>query len=119
MNEIFIKKVKETRNDLVKVVASYSIPEHLELRTKIDALLIMYDQIVYKLSERQTTTKVNKPPNSKALHISNVSNCIFTVVDPNGDVINYWRMIDDARKHARELSKKHNILFEVISEPIF
>lgn len=53
------------------------------------------------------------------LRIGVVSNRIFTVVDPDGDVINYWKTVDGARKHARELSKKHDVLFEVISEPIF
>ena len=52
-------------------------------------------------------------------HKANVINRIFIVVDPDGDAINYWRTVDDARKHARELSEKYNILFEVISEPIF
>ena len=40
----FLKECKETRDDFVKIAGQYSISDNLELRTKIDTLLIMYDQ---------------------------------------------------------------------------
>ncbi len=40
----FLKEAKEVRNEFVKIAGQYSVREHLELRTEIDTLLIMYDQ---------------------------------------------------------------------------
>ena len=40
----FLKEAKEVRNEFVKIAGQYSVGEHLELRTEIDTLLIMYDQ---------------------------------------------------------------------------
>jgi len=42
--KIFLEAAKETRDELVEIVGQYSIDKNLELRTKIDTLLIMYDQ---------------------------------------------------------------------------
>jgi hypothetical protein len=47
MSEIqeFIHECKEARNALVKIVGLYGIDDHLLLRTEIDSLLVMYDQL--------------------------------------------------------------------------
>ena len=42
--KIFLKEAKEVRDELVEIARQYPINEHLELRTKIDTLLIIYDQ---------------------------------------------------------------------------
>ena len=41
----FLKECKEVRNDFVQIAGQYSVGEHLKLRTEIDTLLIMYDQL--------------------------------------------------------------------------
>lgn len=41
----FLKECKEVRNDFVAIAGLYTVDEHLVLRTEIDTLLIMYDQL--------------------------------------------------------------------------
>ena len=73
MNKIFTQEAKEVREELVEIVGTYSVSEHLKLRTAIDSLLIMYDQALQMLSERKSSTEVDKQHNIKALHIADVS----------------------------------------------
>jgi len=41
----FLKECKETRADFSVIAQKYTVSENLELRTEIDSLLIMYDQL--------------------------------------------------------------------------
>ena len=41
----FLKECKEVREDFVAIAGLYTVDEHLVLRTKIDSLLIMYNQL--------------------------------------------------------------------------
>lgn len=41
----FLKECKEVRNEFVAIAGQYTVDEHLKLRTEIDTLLIMYDQL--------------------------------------------------------------------------
>ena len=45
MAEQFLKECKETRAAFVKVAGTYNVSDNLKLRTEIDSLLIMYDQL--------------------------------------------------------------------------
>jgi len=45
----FLKEAKKVREELVEIAGQYSIDKNLELRTKIDTLLIMYDQACKQL----------------------------------------------------------------------
>ena len=58
MSKQFIKEAKEVRESFVEIAGQYSISDNLKLRTEIDSLLIMYDQALQMLSERQTSTEV-------------------------------------------------------------
>jgi hypothetical protein len=44
-NKEFLKECKEVRNNFAKIAGQYTVSEHLKLRTEIDTLLIMYDQL--------------------------------------------------------------------------
>jgi len=41
----FLKECKEVRDDFTAIAGLYTVDEHLVLRTEIDSLLIMYDQL--------------------------------------------------------------------------
>ena len=45
MEEQFLKECKEVRDDFAKIARQYNVCDNLELRTEIDSLLIMYDQL--------------------------------------------------------------------------
>ena len=47
--ENFKKEAKQTRREFAAVAAQYTVDEHLKLRTEIDSILIMYDQILDRL----------------------------------------------------------------------
>ena len=60
----FLKECKETRDAFVKVAGTYNISDNLELRTEIDSLLIMYDQLcegvrLYEKDKQVTADKVS------------------------------------------------------------
>ena len=59
MAEQFLKECKEVRNDFVKVAGTYDISNHLELRTEIDSLLIMYDQLCERVRLANAGTSEN------------------------------------------------------------
>lgn len=44
----FYDEAIQTRKEFAKVAATYNVRDHLELRTEIDTLLIMYDQAIEK-----------------------------------------------------------------------
>jgi len=49
--KIFLRAAKEIRKELIKIAGKYSANKHLELRTKIDTLLIMYDKACELISK--------------------------------------------------------------------
>ena len=53
----FIEYVKEERRKFVRIASIYSVEDHTLLRTKIDDLLIAYDQMVEKLENETKRTK--------------------------------------------------------------
>ena len=48
-NKDFLDYIKEERSDFVKYISS--LPWDSKLRTKIDSLIIAYDQMYYKLKD--------------------------------------------------------------------
>lgn len=50
MEKDFLKECKQVRNDFVRIAGQYSVKENLELRTEIDTLLIMYDQLCERIN---------------------------------------------------------------------
>lgn len=57
----FLEECKEVRNDFVKIAGQYNVSSHLKLRTEIDSLLIMYDQ----LCERVQIANANEVETSR------------------------------------------------------
>lgn len=51
----FLKECKEVRNDFVAIAGQYTVGEHLKLRTEIDTLLIMYDQLCERVRLADST----------------------------------------------------------------
>lgn len=45
----FLEYIKQQRNDFVKIAGTYTVTDHLKLRTEIDNLLIAYDQMSERL----------------------------------------------------------------------
>lgn len=59
MAKQFLKECKETRGNLAKVAGTYDVSNHLELRTEIDSLLIMYDQLCERVRLANADTGEN------------------------------------------------------------
>lgn len=70
----FLEEAKEVRNKFVKIAGQYSVSEHLELRTEIDTLLIMYDQACERVRVGSKSE-----PSENSLHKHIVSNNEVTV----------------------------------------
>lgn len=49
--EQFLEECREAREDFAGIVSKYSTEENNKLRTESDTLLIMYDQLVRRVSE--------------------------------------------------------------------
>ena len=64
----FLKECKEVRNDFVQIAGQYSVCEHLKLRTEIDTLLIMYDQLCERVR------LANNSDENSGLHLQRVTN---------------------------------------------
>lgn len=47
----FLKYIHEQREEFAKIALTYSVDDHLELRTKIDNLIIAYDQMAERVRE--------------------------------------------------------------------
>lgn len=53
----FLDECKEIRNNFAGFVGQYSVGEHLKLRTQIDSLLIMYDQLCERVRVNENIKK--------------------------------------------------------------
>lgn len=60
MEKQFLKECKETRDAFVKVAGTYNISNNLELRTEIDSLLIMYDQLCERVRLANAKTEIRQ-----------------------------------------------------------
>lgn len=47
----FLRYIHEQREEFVKIALTYTVDDHLELRTKIDDLIIAYDQMTTRIKE--------------------------------------------------------------------
>lgn len=78
MAKQFLKECKETRDAFVKVAGTYNISDNLELRTEIDSLLIMYDQLCERVRLADVDTGENNAllPDVSKRTCRNCHNCV-------------------------------------------
>ena len=88
MEEQFLKECKEARDDFAKIARQYNVGDHLELRTEIDSLLIMYDQLCERVRVANTKLIAAAPDMLEALQ--NLEN------DDNSIPERAWKMVKDA-----------------------
>ena len=83
----FLECVKEQRSSFAKIAATYTVSEHLDLRTEIDSLLIIYDQMAERLGALANKESASDKPEHETL----------------GSVINWVACNESLPKHGQHV----------------
>lgn len=80
----FLKECKEVRDNFAAIAGLYTVDEHLVLRTEIDSLLIMYDQLCERVR------LADSPNENSGLHKHFVNNrtcstCLYCQANPSSE----------------------------------
>lgn len=84
--EEFLKECKEVRNDFVQIAGQYSVGEHLKLRTEIDTLLIMYDQLCERVRVGDTHPDTESKCNKHIVSVSLLERAAGLVGNPGTNI---------------------------------